>query len=330
MSKELIVAKDVAYAAKVGGGTIAGIGEINLLQVGALAVFSVEDNTLITTSIGLGALQLHKQFRIAVGEAVNDGSRRPRWSQPFDLTRRNPLPITLAYEAPVKQKWFIGNNGSAGSLNFPTLAAGMIAKIRFYDTSDGVPFQNEWFGIEYVVKAGDTNATVLAAIISKVNNHQNSFITAAVVPTNVGLSFEHKVAGKTFDFAPSELFAPSTITKGASPAVQAKVGNGTYLQLKEYERILSPKRGNTNQMYMPQNFYDVVSNLDTAETYDILNIVSDIANYKTQLPTMTQTKYITVALPTDGAGNDAFTEILTNIFNPNDVLESAITVLEEA
>lgn len=119
--EELLVTKNVAYAAKTGSGTISGITEINSLAVGAIAIFSVEDNTLITSSTDADVLNSFKEFRFALGkEDPKTGEQYVYWSQPFGLIDRTTSPIVTAYSAPTKQTSFLGKNTTTGSLNLPT------------------------------------------------------------------------------------------------------------------------------------------------------------------------------------------------------------------
>jgi len=61
--KEIVIAKAVTYSAKVGGGTISGYNEVNLLLPGAVAIFT-EDEVLITTATLPAAIANVKQFYI--------------------------------------------------------------------------------------------------------------------------------------------------------------------------------------------------------------------------------------------------------------------------
>jgi len=64
----IFVLKDVAYAAKVGGGVIAGANEVNLLSPGALAFFTPQ-GTLLTLANAAATIPDIKDIAVASGRA---------------------------------------------------------------------------------------------------------------------------------------------------------------------------------------------------------------------------------------------------------------------
>ena len=159
--KELFIGKGaVAYSAKIGGGTISGYDELDLLDAGATAFFT-EDGTMVTTATTTASIANVKQFYVAVGETDADGNIITKRSQLIDRDAFHRS--YTAYGAPTKQAKSVGYNGTAGSLNLPgTLVAGTVAYMAVGIQYEGDSPHVSWGRYEYTVKTGDVEADVVA------------------------------------------------------------------------------------------------------------------------------------------------------------------------
>ena len=115
--KTLIVLKDVAYAAKNGGGTITSVGDILNLAPGALA-FVNDDGTLATANgTNMDAVTTFICGRL---ESTANPTISPR------ILRDKVLTITSkSYTAPVYPKVILGSDGNTATLTSGALVAGV-------------------------------------------------------------------------------------------------------------------------------------------------------------------------------------------------------------
>lgn len=315
--------KNVAYAAKNGGGTIASVKEVDALAPGAIAIFSVENNTLITAATPVATIARHKEFYLVLGQsAASDGTLRTRRSQPFKEYAINPIPMKLPYEAPTKQKSFIGSDGTVGNLNLPTtLIPDTYITIKVYDRTDALPNFKDWFSVVYRIKSGDTPANIVAKLVIEINK-KNKIVTATAVGTT-GIQLDGKNFGQLFEVVTDDVLIDADILYAggvSTVAVAPKSGNGAPVNLIAYENYLSPKRGNTNKMYISEAFYSVGSEVDTTATYDIYNIVTDHHREVSSMRDSTQVKSIMIACPV-GATAQANLETIIALLFPAAVLQ---------
>src|SRR5574338_499667 len=129
---QVLVGLNKAYAAKVGGGTIAGFHEIHLLDVGAIAIFDEENNLILTTTLAAAVATVQKFY---VVQGMPTGFY-PRISVPID---RNAFHQKFtAYQAPVLQVSKAGKVATAGQTGFPvTFVTGTKATVIVTDTTIG-------------------------------------------------------------------------------------------------------------------------------------------------------------------------------------------------
>lgn len=287
--KQILVNKSIAYAAKTGGGTISGINELNLLDTGAVAAFT-EDNILITAGNVVTATSDKKYFYIAVGNQAA-GSK----TYVSSLIPRMLLDYRKqAYVAPVQLVKYIGYDGTtAGSaLNLPFVTAvnadtfeadgktKASAFIKIIDTTPGLRtmgtvFETEIASYEHIVKVGDTATIIIADFVAKINANPNTIVTAAAVTTPFGISLTAIGVGTTFSVALGGILVNATkeepegsTTASVGASVAMKFGEGTSAQLSALELTYSTERGNTNQIWIPQFYYNVPTNIVAGTTYD--------------------------------------------------------------
>lgn len=270
--KQILIGRSIAYGAKAGGGTISGINEINLLDTGAFAVFT-DSNVLITTVNAATVLPNSKNVIVAVGNQLAESKSRITVPIPRIGTNYQPQP----YVAPVKVVKFIGNDGTIGALNLPTIVAGQEAFIKITDTTLGLRnlgtvYDNEIKRYSITTVTGDTNITILAKLIAQINNDPDSVVVATVVGASVGINLTAKDFGTNFDIALSGILQNSTIEEreGATPgsSVALNVGRGTTAQITALEDLYSVERGNTNRIHLPQFYYKNPSLVTAGANYD--------------------------------------------------------------
>ena len=317
--KQILVSKSIAYAAKVGGGTISGINELNLLATGAIAVFT-ENNVLLTALNVATESPDVKKFYIAVGNQATESktyvsSLIPR----MDLDYRK-----IAYVAPIKLKKFIGYDGTTAgtAFNMGTIVAGTEAFIRITDTTPGLRtmgsvYENEIKRYSTLAVTGDTATTIANRLIVNINNDPDSIVVASAVGSTTGIQLLAKEYGTTFAISLDGILinASKVEPEGAITGVSVAItyGEGTSGQIAALEEAYSPERGNSNKVHLPQLYYKVPSNVEDGETY---NIYEYLFNGKRTIALGNQDTYrfeILVAMP-DGATQEAnFETIMSEI-----------------
>jgi hypothetical protein len=272
--KQILVTKSIAYAAKAGGGTITGINEINLLDTGAIAIFT-ENNFMLTAANVAANSPDVKKFYIAVGNQTP--ASKTYISQ---LIPRMLLDyIKKAYVAPVKLVKFIGSDGTIGAFNFPTLVAGQSAFIRITDTTPGLRttgtvYDTEIKRYEYIVQTGDTATIVANKLIAMINADPDSIAVAAAVGATTGIQLTAKNFGTTFSISLDGVMVNSTKEEPESTlpgsSVAIKYGDGTSDQILALEQLYSPERGNDNQVHLTDYYYSLRNNSNVVggATYD--------------------------------------------------------------
>lgn len=316
--KQILVSKNIAYAAKVGGGTIAGINEINLLDTGSLAVFT-DKNELLTAANAAATLLDKKKFYFAVGNQLTNQSKTyisvpiPRVGTSYTKT---------AYVAPVKLIKYIGNDGTtAGTqLNYPTLVTGDEAMIRITDTT--LSFRTlspDMKRYSQVVKTGDTAALITARLVTTINADPDAIVVAAGVASNTGISLTSKDFNTTFDIALDGILVNATIEEpeGSTPGVSVALnyGSGTSDQITAIEDSFSVERGNTNRSWQPQFWYTNTSLVIAGVTYNIYTLNWN-ANRDTALGRQDTYMFeVKVAIPSSGTvPTTAFEAVMLEAF----------------
>lgn len=316
--KQILISKQIAYSAKVGGGTISGINEIDLLDTGAIACFT-DDNVMLTSAGVVSQLQDKKKIYIAVGNQVDTASKTRISSM---IPRVGTDYKKQVYVAPVKQVKYIGNDGTTGGtgMNYPTLVAGQDVQIKITDTSLGLRnYATDFKRYNTVVKAGDTAALITARLVTAINNDLDSIVVAAGVATNTGISLTTKEFGVTFDIALSGIIQSATIEEkgGAIEGVSVGInyGEGTSDQIASLEDLYSVERGNTNKIMQPTMWYSNHSLVIAAMTYNVYTF-SWAGRRITALGAQdTYTFELKVAIPSTGtAPTTAFETIMAEVF----------------
>lgn len=275
--KHFFGTKDVAYAAKIGGSTIADYKEINSLADGAVAFFTPA-GVLIPATGTAGVIAGTSEFYMAVGS----GSTTTGAKVSMMIKRAAKQYTKTGYVAAVKQKSFVGNDGSSGSLNLPgTLVNGEVLEVVVVDTSAPVnnTIEAKKYRYEYTIKSGDTATSIITSLIAKINADANAFVVATVVGSQVGFSLEATSYGKTFAVGVSGVLADAKVwNPGTGNAVAFHPGFGTVASVQAIELECAPHEGKTNALELADKYYSVPSMVDTTEVYDVYDIKWNVSN----------------------------------------------------
>lgn len=280
--KQILIGTQLAYAAKAGGGTISGIKEINLLDIGAIAFFA-DDNTMLTTANAVTTLADKKSWYAAVGGDPKGAGSMISSHIPRLYSRVDKK----AYVAPVNQVSFIGSDGTQGSVNFPgTLVAGTEAIIRLTKTTLGLRtigsvYENEIKRYSEVVKTGDTVTTILNRLIVDINadvtNGNGGFVNATAVGSTTGINlttidshdtFAISLDGIAINANVGENGMMDRVVGSASASVAITYGEGIPSEIGALELAFSTEKGNTNQIWLPQYYYTQASLVNPNLNYD--------------------------------------------------------------
>jgi hypothetical protein len=302
--ESLFIAKpSVTYASKGGGATvIAGSEETNLLNPGALALFT-ESGTLITAATTPASIANVKQFYIALGTAVGTVISIPIDRQAF---HRNYCP----YVAPVNYAFAIGqDSGGSGSLNFPTtLVPGTLASLSVGYEEEGYLQHVNWMNSEYVVQTGDVRADVVNALIADINSKPNKRWTASAVATDLGILITSDVNNERF------LIRTDGLLRASDQGVDTEMthGKGTPAQIRALEEKVSVREGNMNKTYLPQKHYSVPSEVDDTQDYDTYTFQWQTEDHMAAGASNTAIVTTTIAIP-DGDQRTTLATILDDV-----------------
>lgn len=199
MERSMIVKAGVAYAAKIGGGTIASVSEINLLTEGALAFFT-EEGALVPLA---GPVPVVENVYAAIG--------MPTGTNPLITGRisRDKVEYELKTHVHAQAKIMVFGNDTAGaggygSLNLPaTLAIGDTVGIWVYDLKKPMWDETRKKSYEVAATVGSTFNSILTALVAKINAHTAGKATAATILTVggdvEGITLTAKTAGDNFE-----------------------------------------------------------------------------------------------------------------------------------
>lgn len=185
--KQILITKNVNYAASKASATADTATSPELLQDGAIG-FYLETGTLIPAA-GTG-MSTATKFFIAQGTATGC------ITTPI-LDKRSTLKTKFNkdYTAPVRQVSSIGFNGTTGDLNTPTIVARDEASIKIIDTTVGRQvFPKQTYSVSLAASASDYDiASALASNINSINfgGSDSEIVTAHVLTastlTNIAL-----------------------------------------------------------------------------------------------------------------------------------------------
>lgn len=292
--KQLLIAKDVAYAAKTGGGTVTK-DELDVLADGAVAILT-EAGALVPAAPA-NTLDDVKSFQIAVGTPAGQSTIIT------DLIKRANADVhQQAYAAAVAQVTYIGSDTVDGDFNW-TLAnvkKGDYAAIHIIPDTDYRTAGAQMERLSYdAVSDNPSLATVVTGLVNAINAGSN-IVTAASVDTNQGISLTSKVPGVGFKVVciSDSFLADADVQYNVAPYV----GVGTPALVTEMEKEADVYRG---RMYGTKDaeFPQLSSVVDSGATYDIFTI--NAKDSTLGLQTNDFSTFIQLAVPegTPTAGN---------------------------
>jgi len=247
------VLKSVAYAAKIGGGKIAAIKDINLLAQGALALFT-DNGKFIDAVTAPNVLPDTKDFQVAVG--------REKDIQVITLPRKGITRVARGnYRAFVKPVITVGNL---------TIAAGDVGEIfiRVSDISYTSAYNTDLATGSVYKTASMTIVQAVDALVARLNV-KGSFVVAA--KTGVGpykVTITPKETGVALSVSIGGLIESNPITTTTASVY----GLGEGVDVLQMEKDASVEEGNGNYTEYTQDFYKRNMEALSTSKYNMLNI----------------------------------------------------------
>lgn len=253
--KQLMVISHDTYASGLTVST-GDIDDIASLAEGAYAIVNRDPESANVNQItDLGAASEEATPRIF--QFVTMTANGLKWS-PY-ITLKNCRVKSQAYVAPQAKTMTINWTASA-------LEVGQIAGFIVTDTTKGAHELNRNRSYVKTVVSGDTEATIVAALIVLVNADVlrvvNASATSDILLTRI-------TAGKNFTVSPVGIMSNATIS-----ITQAHItGTGTAAQLIAYEKECNTERGgNTGVRQDSALMFPAVSEVSSTGTYDLYQI----------------------------------------------------------
>jgi hypothetical protein len=294
--KQVLIAKNLAYAAKASGGTAADPSE---LAVGALGVFTPK-GVLMTAANAAATEPDLKEFIIAVG-AIGGPVLTP------PLQREGVYSVRAAeYEAPVKQVAtvtltdivFVNNDGTTvTTATYQHAGRGDEAIVRVINKTTGA-IRQDIQSYSANVKPGDTASTLAARLAANINldgdrlvdatvNAAVITLTAKAFGTNVALAIDG-VASQGGSFAYTTPFG---------------VGSGTSDQVGDQERLSQASTKNVFEQAGGRGATPVTLNAVDGAKYDLMFIDAINRHHQKDGMDATYGRFIPIMIAfEDGAG----------------------------
>lgn len=260
----LFVLKDVAYAAKIGGGTIAGANELNVLAPGALALLN-DKGVLLTQTAGVldaGKLGDSKTITIASGRAngVQVISEIPR-KEISNVNVKN-------YTAPVAMVITVGGTTADKALQFTDNEE---AVIKIFDTSFSSRYNIQDMNVSITKRTSETAEAAVDRLVAKINEKEGTFVTAAKVgagTANMGITLTPKDARTTISASLSGTFLYGNI----ETTTEQVYGDGVGADVLQLEKDFSVEEGNGNYIEYGSEHYSRAFEADASANYDLINM----------------------------------------------------------
>lgn len=250
----ILVLKDVAYAAKVGGGTIADIKEVNLLSPGALAFFTPQ-GTLLTQATAAGAVPGVHEVMVASGRSD-------------DNQLLSQVPRTLADVSRGNYRAFVKPVITVGVLSVVDADEGDIS-IGVTDISYTSKYNVQSVNASTWKTASQTAEVAVAALVDQLN------ATSSFIVATLGGS----AGARTIAITPKEDGVSIAVTAGGlvegntiATTTAMVYGLGSSEDVLQMEKDASVEEGNGNYTEYPAEFYS--RTMETAATgYDVISIM---------------------------------------------------------
>jgi VCBS repeat-containing protein len=283
----ICVLKDVDYAAKVGGGVIASIKEVNLLVPGALAFFNSK-GTLLTAANAAANVADIKEITIASGRALDNQiiNQVPRKLSDINLG------VYRAFTKPVV---------TVGVLSIGAADEGEIS-VRVSDTSYTSKFNIRTASGSYYKKATTSISDAVDAVVAKLNKPE-SFIVATKTGTtpNFSITITPKENGVTISAALSGLVEGDPITT-TTPMVYG-IGEGT--DILQTEKDFSVEEGNGNYIDYTTEWYKRNMEAVASANYDVITLSWEGTHTSPTRTHNVMRNRVVIATLTNATANDA-------------------------
>jgi len=252
--KQLMVISHDTYASGLTVST-GDIDSIASLAVGAYAIINRDPESADVNHV-VSIAASSEAATPAIFQFVTMTANGLKWSPYIKL--KNCRVKSQAYVAPQAKTMTIA--WTAG-----TLEVGQVAGFIVTDTTKGAHELNRNRSYEHTVVSGDTEATIVASLIVKVNADVNRCVNASATSD---ILLTRITAGKNFVASPIGIMSNATFT-----ITQAHItGTGTAAQLVAYEKECTPEQGDHNQPNQGDLMFPAVSEVTTGETYDLYQI----------------------------------------------------------
>lgn len=251
----ICVLKDVAYAAKVGGGTIASAKEINLLAPGALAFFT-DKGVLLTAANAAATVPDVKEVMVASGRSADN---QLIGQVPRKLSNIN-VGTYRAFTKPVL---------TLGALSIGASDEGEIS-VRVSDTSYTSKYNIRTASGSVYKKASTSISDAVDAVVAKLNA-TGSFIVATKTGTtpNFSITVTPKETGVTIGASLSGLIEGDSIA--TTTAMVHGVGTGA--DVLQLEKDFSVEEGNGNYIEYSADWYKRAMEADASANYDLITFL---------------------------------------------------------
>lgn len=340
--RQILVLKDVAYAAKTGGGTIAGMKEINSLTDGALVImnelgvkqacagaviasttdklifaagtadsYSPSDMSHIidrrkithikrvtfrpavnpivflgsdgyTANLTSGAVIANVEYEVAVaggatldlGTVVLEDQAGTRFTGAIGntLVVGNKYKVITAGTPATWGTLDLLPTASTAALNIGSPAVGDYAQVLITKTKYG-QVNGKATPYSHTIVAGDTDASILADLVDKINADTVMNVTASVVTGNVGIKVVSNDNTDLLIMGQGALEDASIIKGGAGASLAYMSGVlGEAADVAYFEDEFSVHKGNEKSVNKLTDTWSKLTNAVAATNYDIYAI----------------------------------------------------------
>jgi len=277
--KQLMVISHDTYASGITADGTKDVDEIASLAVGAYAIINRDPESASVNHI-VKIAATTEDATPAKFQFVTNTANGLKYSPV--ITLKNCRVKSQAYVAP--QAKVMNISWTAG-----TLDVGQVAGFIVTDTTKPAHELTRNRSYEHVVVDGDTEATIVAALIVLVNADVNRCVNASA-GTDIVLT--RITAGKNFETSKVGIFSDATITI-TTPHI---TGTGTAAQLIAYEKECNPERGDGNYRIDGDLMFPGVSEVTVGETYDLYQISYSVDPLRPFVTDTNPTQELVVAL----------------------------------
>lgn len=261
------VLKNVEYAAKKGGGSIADATEAGLLVPGAVAVFA--DGKLVSQGEDLSALSASTKISIAVGYPTSekdiDNTEGTRLSARFPMGNILRSEVTSGISPVAKVETISGFSDTIGE-----------GIITIYERGYDRTFNLDRFSVSAIRREGETLEDFVKRVVDKFNEpkkagfakHNNMATAEAVkVGSEDGIKFTSKSAEKDIVISTSGIFEFAVHTIDTERVLPLN----TPKQVYKDEQLSTPMFGDSG--YENGEYFNRTSNVDfSVDKYAGINI----------------------------------------------------------